>query len=113
MGSKTVEDDHKIILHHFGKDAVLLKLAEEAAELSAAICRLNVAEKNDNTANHGDAYQEVLEEFADVLEVSERVKPFVDMGFVCDIMHRKRQRTLWRIESEKSGHRYNETWDQR
>lgn len=108
-----MEEDHKIILHHFGKDAVLLKLAEEAAELSAAICRLNVAEKNDNAEDYAEAYQEVLEEFADLLETAERGKLIVDMGYVCDMMRRKRQRTLGRIEREKSGHRYNETWDQR
>jgi hypothetical protein len=95
------EDQHQIILDHFGKDAVLLKMAEECNELSAAICKMNIAEKNDDTNEHGKAFLCVLEEFADVLEVSERLRLFLDMETVKNMRIFKRSRTLEKIYDQR------------
>jgi NTP pyrophosphatase (non-canonical NTP hydrolase) len=95
------EEQHKMILDHFGEAAVMLKMAEECNELAAAICRMNIAEKNNDPKNHGEAYHEVLEEFADVLEVGERLKLFLNMESVNGIAEYKRQKTIKRIQKSK------------
>ena len=95
------EDQHQIILDHFGKDVVLLKMSEECSELSAAICKMIIADRNGDTNEHGKAYLCVMEEFADVLEVADRMRLFIDMESVMKMRIIKRNRTLSMIYKGK------------
>ena len=94
-------NEHQQILDHFCKDEVLLKMVEECSELSAAICKMNIAERNDDQNEHGKAYLCVLEEFADVLEVAARMRLFLDMESVNNIRIFKRNRTLEKIYDQR------------
>lgn len=97
------EEQHRAILKYNGADATFLKMAEECSELSAAINKMFVAERNDDPTAHGKAYNRAIVEFADVLEAAARLKLIVDMDRVNRARTAKRNRTLGKIyESRQS-----------
>ena len=94
-------NEHQQILDHFGQKHVCLKMIEECNELCAALSRMLSSEENNDPNEHGKAYICVLEEFADVLEVSARMRLFLDMESVNNMRIFKRNRTLEKIYDQR------------
>ena len=88
------------IKQHIPQDELLAQLAEECAELSQAALKLRRAWGCNNptpvTAEEGRA--NLVEEIADILNVSELLLEIDDVDEIYDIVQRKRERWLNRLE---------------
>lgn len=88
------------IKQHIPQDELLAQLAEEAAELSQAALKLRRALTGINptpVAAEG-ARANLVEEIADILNVSELLLEIDDVDEIYDIVQRKRERWLKRLE---------------
>lgn len=88
------------IMEHIGESEMLCQLAEEAAELSQAALKLRRALTgiNPTPVTAEEARANLVEEIADILNVSELLLEIDDVDEIYDIVQRKRERWLKRLE---------------
>lgn len=88
------------IMEHIGESEMLCQLAEEAAELSQAALKLRRALgcNNPTPVAAEEARANLVEEIADILNVSELLLEIDDVDEIYDIVQRKRERWLKRLE---------------
>lgn len=91
--------DEKIKLH-IPQDELLAQLAEECAELSQAALKLRRALTgiNPTPVTAEEARANLVEEIADILNVSDLLLEIDDVDEIYDIVQRKRERWLKRLE---------------
>lgn len=88
------------IKQHLPQDELLAQLAEEAAELSQAALKLRRALTgiNPTPVTAEEARANLVEEIADILNVSDLLLEIDDVDEIYDIVQRKRERWLKRLE---------------
>lgn len=88
------------IMEHIGESEMLCQLAEEAAELSQAALKLRRALTgiNPTPVTAEEARANLVEEIADVYNVSGFLLETEDFLEIYDIVQRKRERWLNRLE---------------
>lgn len=88
------------IKQHLPQDELLAQLAEECAELSQAALKLRRALTgiNPTPMTAEEARANLVEEIADILNVSELLLEIDDVDEIYDIVQRKRERWLNRLE---------------
>ena len=88
------------IKQHIPQDELLAQLAEEAAELSQAALKLRRALTgiNPTPVTAEEARANLGEEIADILNVSDLLLEIDDVDEIYDIVQRKRERWLKRLE---------------
>lgn len=88
------------IKQHIQQDELLAQLAEEAAELSQAALKLRRALTgiNPTPVTAEEARANLVEEIADILNVSDLLLEIDDVDEIYDIVQRKRERWLKRLE---------------
>lgn len=88
------------IKQHIPQDELLAQLAEEAAELSQAALKLRRALTgiNPTPVTAEEARANLVEEIADILNVSDLLLEIDDVDEIYDIVQRKRERWLKRLE---------------
>lgn len=88
------------IKQHLPQDELLAQLAEECAELSQAALKLRRALTgiNPTPVTADEARWNLVEEIADILNVSELLLEIDDVDEIYDIVQRKRERWLKRLE---------------
>lgn len=88
------------IMEHIGESEMLCQLAEEAAELSQAALKLRRALTgiNPTPVTADEARANLVEEIADILNVSELLLEIDDVDEIYDIVQRKRERWLKRLD---------------
>ncbi|WP_418703798.1 hypothetical protein [Anaerotignum faecicola] len=94
-----VETEIKI-KEYLGESEMLCQLAEECAELSQAALKLRRALTgiNPTPVTAEEARANLVEEIADILNVSELLLEIDDVDEIYDIVQRKRERWLKRLE---------------
>lgn len=88
------------IKQHIPQDELLAQLAEECAELSQAALKLRRALwcNNPTPVTAEEARANLVEEIADILNVSDLLLEIDDVDEIYDIVQRKRERWLKRLE---------------
>lgn len=89
--------ENERILQHFGKAAVIAKAGEEAAELSAAIGKYNVAMLRNTPPDKGEfesIENMIIDEIADVYETLSRLILIFDLEKIISVKNRKREKVL-------------------
>lgn len=88
------------IKQHLPQDELLAQLAEECAELSQAALKLRRALTgiNPTPVTADEARANLVEEIADILNVSELLLEIDDVDEIYDIVQRKRERWLKRLD---------------
>jgi NTP pyrophosphatase (non-canonical NTP hydrolase) len=88
------------IKQHIPQDELLAQLAEECAELSQAALKLRRALTgiNPTPVTAEEARANLVEEIADILNVSDLLLEIDDVDEIYDIVQRKRERWLKRLE---------------
>ena len=88
------------IKQHLPQDELLAQLAEECAELSQAALKLRRALgcNNPTPMTAEEARANLVEEIADILNVSDLLLEIDDVDEIYDIVQRKRERWLKRLE---------------
>lgn len=88
------------IKQHIPQDELLAQLAEECAELSQAALKLRRALTgiNPTPVTVEEARKNLVEEIADILNVSELLLEIDDVDEIYDIVQRKRERWLKRLD---------------
>ena len=88
------------IKQHIPQDELLAQLAEEAAEISQAALKLRRALTglNPTPVTAEEARANLVEEIADILNVSDLLLEIDDVDEIYDIVQRKRERWLKRLE---------------
>lgn len=88
------------IKQHLPQDELLAQLAEECAELSQAALKLRRALTgiNPTPVTAEEARANLVEEIADILNVSELLLEIDDVDEIYDIVQRKRERWLKRLD---------------
>ena len=88
------------IKQHIPQDELLTQLAEECAELSQAALKLRRALTgiNPTPVTAEEARANLVEEIADILNVSDLLLEIDDVDEIYDIVQRKRERWLKRLE---------------
>lgn len=88
------------IKQHIPQDELLAQLAEECAELSQAALKLRRALTgiNPTPVTAEEARKNLVEEIADILNVSDLLLEIDDVDEIYDIVQRKRERWLKRLE---------------
>ena len=88
------------IKQHIPQDELLAQLAEEAAELSQAALKLRRALTgiNPTPVTAEEARANLVEEIADILNVSDLLLEIDDVDEIYDIVQQKRERWLKRLE---------------
>ena len=91
---------NKKIKQHLPQDELLAQLAEECAELSQAALKLRRALTgiNPTPVTAEEARANLVEEIADILNVSELLLEIDDVDEIYDIVQRKRERWLKRLD---------------
>ena len=84
----------KAIANHYGFTSQANMLTEEAAEFTVALNKLR--------RGYDNAYDNVIEELADVLVIAQQLRYLVGAERVDEIMFKKTRRQLERIEEEKN-----------
>ena len=93
-----MKEDLLKIIKHYGVNNQQRKLQEEIFELQEAIIEYELDETGLETKKH------IEEEFADVCVILEQFKAYynLDNDKIVDIMYKKIERQLNRMENEKS-----------
>lgn len=88
------------IKQHIPQDELLAQLAEECAELSQVALKLRRALTgiNPTPVTAEEARANLVEEIADILNVSDLLLEIDDVDEIYDIVQRKRERWLKRLE---------------
>lgn len=88
------------IKQHLPQDELLAQLAEECAELSQAALKLRRALwcNNPTPVTAEEARANLVEEIADILNVPDLLLEIDDVDEIYDIVQRKRERWLKRLE---------------
>lgn len=88
------------IKQHLRQDELLAQLAEECAELSQGALKLRRALTgiNPTPVTAEEARANLVEEIADILNVSDLLLEIDDVDEIYDIVQRKRERWLKRLE---------------
>lgn len=88
------------IKQHIPQDELLAQLAEECAELSQAALKLRRALTgiNPTPVTAEEARANLVEEIADILNVSDLLLEIDDVDEIYDIVQRKRERWLKRLD---------------
>lgn len=88
------------IKQHIPQDELLAQLAEECVELSQAALKLRRALTgiNPTPVTAEEARANLVEEIADILNVSDLLLEIDDVDEIYDIVQRKRERWLKRLE---------------
>lgn len=88
------------IKEYLGESEMLCQLAEEAAELSQAALKLRRALwcNNPTPVTAEEARANLVEEIADILNVSDLLLEIDDVDEIYDIVQQKRERWLKRLE---------------